>query len=48
LKEKNDNIRIVASDVQSSSLFNKVKFNVMFTHEEKEGKVNKNPIYTII
>lgn len=20
----------------------------MFTHEEKEGKVNKNPIYTII
>ncbi len=35
LKDKNKDIRIVLADPEGSGLFNKVKYNVLFTRQER-------------
>ena len=48
LKEKNNNIKIILSDINGSGLFEYVKEGVMFTKEESESNRKKNRYYSII
>ena len=48
LKRKNPNIKVVLADPEGSGLFNKVKFDVLFTNQEKEGHRLKNPFDTVV
>jgi cysteine synthase A len=48
LKGKKKDIKVVLADPQGSGLFNKVKYNVLFTIQEKEGFRLKNPFDTVI
>jgi len=48
LKSKLPNMRVVLADPTGSGLFNKIKYGVMFHHNEKEGTRRRNQIDTII
>jgi cysteine synthase len=48
LKQKNPNIQVVLADPEGSGLFNKVKYGVLFTSQEKEGHRLKNPFDTVV
>ena len=48
LKEKNQNIDIILADPEGSGLYNKIKYGVLFTNQEKEGYRLKNPFDTVI
>ena len=48
LKEKNKNIQIILADPEGSGLFNKVKYGVLFTNQEKEGHRLRNPFDTVV
>ena len=48
MKEKNKNIKIILADPEGSGLFNKVKYGVLFTKQEKEGYRLKNPFDTVV
>jgi cysteine synthase A len=48
LKEKKQSTEIVLADPEGSGLFNKVKFGVLFTNQEKEGHRLKNPFDTVV
>jgi cysteine synthase A len=48
LKQRNRKIRIILADPEGSGLFNKVKYGVLFTRQEKEGHRLKNPFDTVV
>jgi cysteine synthase A len=48
LKEQNPNIKVCLVDPQGSGLFNKVKYDVMYSHEEAEGTRHCNQVDTIV
>jgi cysteine synthase A len=47
-KGKNPKIDVVLSDPEGSGLFNKIKYGVLYTNQEKEGFRLKNPFDTVI
>lgn len=47
LKMRNRNIKVVLADPQGSGLHNKVKFDLLYTSEEREGYRKKNPFDSI-
>ncbi|WVW80008.1 hypothetical protein I302_101981 [Kwoniella bestiolae CBS 10118] len=48
LKKALPELKIVLSDPEGSGLYNKVKFNVMFDHKEREGKKRRHQVDTVV
>lgn len=48
LKLVSDKVRVVLADPQGSGFFNKVKYNVMFNHTEKEGTRRRHQVDTVV
>ena len=48
LKERDEGVEVVLADPEGSGLFNKVKYGVLFTPQEKEGHRLKNPFDTVV
>jgi cysteine synthase A len=48
LKERNPEIQVILADPEGSSLFNKVKYGVCFTKEQKERSIKKHRYDSIV
>ncbi|EGO25956.1 hypothetical protein SERLADRAFT_361323 [Serpula lacrymans var. lacrymans S7.9] len=48
LKSKKEDIKVVLADPEGSWIYNKVKFEVMYDHEEAEGTKRRDQVDTVV